>query len=65
MDQFQKILGRLEALEDTKLPIQILREDGVILDEDVYDLGETIKLKIIPKKKGGNPKTTSMIPEKE
>ena len=53
MAHVESLQKELDALKKTKIPIQILREDGKLIDEDVYDLGEPIKLRIIPKRKGG------------
>ena len=49
-DELKNILIRLDKLEKIKIPVQVLSADGKVLDEDSYDLGETIKLKIVPKK---------------
>ncbi|MCA9070076.1 MAG: trypsin-like peptidase domain-containing protein, partial [Planctomycetaceae bacterium] len=44
------ILHRLERLEQTQIPVQILSPDGIVLDESRYHLGEPLQFRLIPKR---------------
>lgn len=44
------LLRRLERLEQTEIPVQILTPDGKVLDESRYRLGEPLQFRLIPKR---------------
>ena len=45
---------RVAALEEQRIPVQILASDGTVVDEASYRLGEVIRLTLVPK--GGRPR---------
>lgn len=47
---------RLERLEQTEIPVQVLAPDGTILDQQRYRLGQPIPLRLIPHRPAGTNK---------
>ena len=44
------ILNRLQRLEETEIPVQILTPEGKVLDEARYRLGQPLQFRLIPKR---------------
>lgn len=45
----EELRRRVEALEQARIPVQILAADGSVVDEASYRVGEVIRLKLAPK----------------